>query len=55
MYIKRTKDFYVLDYVSMFKVDTLNTCISSENVINMFEECFETMCFLLQLTLSDLK
>ena len=36
----------VLDYVSMFKVDILNTCTSSENV-NMFEECFEIMCFLL--------
>ena len=43
----------VLDYVSMFKVDILNT--SSENVNNMFEECFEKIRFLLQLTLSDLE
>ena len=42
----------VLDYVSMFKVDILN--ISSENV-NMFEECFEIIRFLFQLTLNDLE
>ena len=44
-----------VDYVSMFKVNILNTCTNSENVNSMFEKCFEIICFLLQLTLSDLE
>ena len=39
----------------ILKVDILNTCISSEYINNTFEECFEIICFLLQLTLNDLE
>ena len=45
--------YNVLDYVAMFKDDILNTCTSSKDVTNMFQECFEIICFFMQLTLSD--
>ena len=39
------KLYNVSDYVSMFKDDILNIFISTENVNNMFEECFEIIRF----------